>query len=103
MIRHSKLTSLLRFYDCDESDDPFLPYVAVCNIIWESAQTVWVQGMHGKLSRKLLREFLKFCVDNQIITVKAFRAPNHLLPLMHEVDDHYEITVDDLVKRFGIK
>lgn len=101
MLRHSPVTSIIRFYDCEQSDDPFEPYVAVCTLIWENNSTVWVQGLHGKMSRKLFREFLSFCVDNGVKTIKAYRSPNHQLPLMKEVGDHLEISVDELVSRFG--
>lgn len=101
MLRHNTITSIIRFYDCEHSDNPFEPYIGVCTLIWENNNTIWIQGMHGVMSRKLLREFLEFCISKNITIIKAYRAPNHQLPMMREVGDHLEISVNELVKRFG--
>lgn len=100
MIRHDSLISTVRFYDT-ETDDPFYPYVAICTIVWESPDVIWVKGLHGDLSRKLLREFLKFLVDSKIKTVKAHRANGKTLPFIVFRDNEYtEISVESLAKKF---
>lgn len=99
MLRHNVTTSILRFYESDEPSD-FEEYCAVCSVIWESDDTIWLQGFHGQVTRKHLRKLLKFFVDNKIKTVKAYRAPKHLLPLSKQVQDHFEINVKELIDRF---
>lgn len=100
MLRHETVTSTLRFYG-RESDDPFAQYDAVCTVVWEGPRVVWIRGLHGTLTRQLLRELLAWLVDNHILTVKATRDSARVLPLgaVH-ADGHTEISVADLVSRF---
>ena len=95
MIRHELTSSTLRFYEV-ESDNPFQQYDAICTLIWEAKDIIWIKGLHGILSRKLLRELVKFFVDNSIITVKAHRADGHSIPFMSKIDDHMELSVSDV-------
>lgn len=92
MIRHEILTSTLRFYK-DETDNPYEPYIAICTIQWENPNCIWVRGLHGTITRTQLKEFIKFCVENNIATVKAYRAQGHVIPLMKEVDGRLELNV----------
>lgn len=103
MIRHKNVVTMLRFYEIDPEPNESPPYDAVCTLVWENDNTIWIQGLHGKLTRKLLREFLKFCYKNDVHKIKAYRSLGHSLPLMIEVDNHLEISVESLVERFGLR
>lgn len=96
MIRHFLELTSLRFYE-KQSDDPFEPYDAVCTILWESQTVIWVRGLNGPMSRKLLREFLHWLVKNNITKIKAHRHENRSLPAGRRVGDHIEILVSDLL------
>ena len=98
MIRHEVLTSTLRFYN-SESEDAFEPYVAICTIQWETANVIWIKGMHGSITRAHLREFLDFCIANKVETVKAYRSSGHTLPFMKHVDLHMELNVSEVMAR----
>lgn len=100
MIRHDPMITTIRFYDV-ETEDPFYPYVAICTLVWESPSVIWVKGLHGDLSRKLLREFLIFLVDNKVKTVKAHRASGKTLPfIVFRENEYTEISVDALAEKF---
>jgi hypothetical protein len=101
MIRHELQISQIRFYNI-ESDDPFFPFDAICSLVWETKDTVWVKGFHGKLSRQTLREFLQFLIDNDIKTVKAFRSVQKTLPgIIFRKDNFTELSVDDLARKYA--
>jgi len=87
MIRHSTLTSQIRFFK-EPTTDPFAPYDAICTLTWESADTVWLVGLHGDFNRKFVRELLSFLHDRGVTTVKAFRAPGHGLPFAEYQGDN---------------
>ena len=94
MIRHELLTSTIRFY-IEASDDPFAQYDMVCTIVWETPNTVWLRAMHGTMTRKLLREFVQFLVDNKVKTVRAHRSMEGTLPFTTARTEHnIEIDVD---------
>lgn len=98
-IRHEPTTSTLRFYG-RASDDPTPQYDAVCTVVWETPRTVWIRGLHGTLTRRLLRELLAWLVDNHILLVKAHRDSARVLPLgVVQVDGHTEIDVAKLAAR----
>lgn len=99
MLRHNVVTSILRFYNNEHPAD-FEDYVAVCSLLWESKDTIWIHGFHGNVNRKHLRTLLKFFIDNDVKIVKAKRSPFRVLPLSNNKGDHHEIVVDDLIKRF---
>lgn len=92
MIRHEYNTTTIRFY-ATESDDPFETYTGICTVVWESPVVIWDKGMCGTITRANLREFLKFCTDNNIEVVKAHRASGRTLPFMVHVGDHMELSV----------
>lgn len=79
-IRHEPTTSTLRFYE-RPSDEPTPQYDAVCTVVWETPRVIWIRGLHGALSRRLLRELLLWLVQNRIETVKAHRDQTRKLPL----------------------
>lgn len=100
MIKHEVLISVLRFYESDEPNE-YEDYVAVCNLVWESKNTVWIKGLHGNMKRKNWRKLLKFLDNHKIETLKIIRAPHHKLPLADYLNDHYaEIKVSKLTNRF---
>lgn len=94
MIRHSLLTSQLRFFN-EETPDPFAPYDAICTISWETPAIVWLIGLHGTLTRGLFREMLKYFYDAKVKTIKAYRAPGHRLPFATSIGENlYSIDVE---------
>lgn len=100
MLRHELTMSILRFYEEDNPTD-FADYCAVCNVVWETEEVIWLKGFHGNMTRKNFRELLNWLQVNEIKRVKAYRSPNHVLPLAKQTaDGYFEIKVDDLVKRF---
>lgn len=101
MIRHEPLTAALRFYERD-SDLPTPPYDAICTVVWETRNTIWIRGLHGEMSRKLLRELLEWFIDNGVCTVRAHRDSAHSLPFARTQDDgSFAIDVADLIDRFA--
>ena len=103
MIRHETVTSTLRFY-WRASDDPFAQYDAICTVVWESPRVVWIRGLHGTLSRRLLRELLAWLVDNHILVVKSHRDSARVLPLgVVHADGHTEINVAELAARVAAR
>lgn len=97
MIRHSLLMSQFRFFK-EETTDPFAPYDAICTINWESASTVWLVGLHGSLTRSMYREMMVFFHEQNVKTVKAYRAPGHRLPFATCIGENiYSIDVDHVM------
>ncbi|HOX89917.1 MAG TPA: hypothetical protein PLN55_09925 [Burkholderiaceae bacterium] len=101
MIRHDLVTSTLRFY-ASEEPGPFEPYVAICTLLWETDNIVWIAGLHGSLSRKLLRELVEKLHGLGVSLAKAHRHPAHRLPFGVEVDDHIEMDVATMARRAGL-
>ena len=99
MLRLDPVTSIIRFYDTETPGD-FEEYVAVCNVYWESKDTIWIHGFHGTVTRKHLRALLRFFIDYKIKTVKAKRSPFRSLPLSRKEGEMHVIDVDELIKRF---
>lgn len=93
MIEHEPVASVLRIGDGDPLD-PFRQYSAVCTLVYEGPQVVWVKAMAGELSRGNLRELLAWFSTQGLKTVKATRAPGHKLPGFKEVGDHLELDVE---------
>ena len=92
MIRHDLVTSAVRFY-ASEEPGPFEPYVAICTLLWESDKVVWIVGMHGALSRRMVRKLVRLLHDLGVTTAKAHRHPAHRLPFGEDVGDHVEMDV----------
>lgn len=93
MLRHSLLTTQIRFF-IEDSEDPFAPYDAICTLCWESASTVMLVGMHGTLNRKLFRELISFLAQEEVRTLKAYRSPTHTLPFATQIaPDLYQIDI----------
>jgi hypothetical protein len=102
MIHYSELVGTLRFYS-ETTGDPYgemADYVAVGTVIFETADTIYLNGLHGEMTRAMQRELLDWLVGHGIKRVKAHRAPKRSLPFARRVDDHEEIEVSDLVARF---
>ena len=96
MIRHSLLTSQLRFFN-EVTTDPFAPYDAICTISWETPSVIWLVGLHGSLTRALFREMVIYFHDEKVKTVKAYRAPGHRLPFASCIGENlYSIDVEEV-------
>jgi hypothetical protein len=101
MIRHTVQFSSLRFY---ESDTPtqFEPYAAICSITWETPTIIWITGLHGTLTRKMLRQLVQFFFEHNIATVKAHRADSRALPFVtYRTEYHVEIDVSKIPLKYG--
>lgn len=92
MIRHAVRVSELRFSRA-HTDDAMPDYCAACNLVWLSPKVVLVSMLNGTLTRSMLREFIGFLEDQGVETVRAERAPGHLLPLFRWVGDAYQMDV----------
>jgi len=101
MIRHDHVTSALRFYASDEPG-PFEPYAAICTLLWETDKVVWIVGMHGSLSRGMLRQLVQFLHGAGVTLAKAHRHPAHRLPFGQDVGDHVELDVATMAARTGL-
>jgi hypothetical protein len=96
MLRHELTTSQIRFYNI-QTDDPFATYDAICTVVWESPGVIWIKGFHGDLSRRTLRDLLRFLVENKITTIKAHRSLAKSLPgITHRDGTYVELSVADL-------
>lgn len=101
MIRHDLVTSALRFYASD-TPGPFEPYVAICTLLWETDRIVWIVGMHGAMSRQMIRQLVQFLNTAGVALAKAHRHPLHRLPFGVDVDDHVEMDVPAAARRIGV-
>lgn len=99
MIRFEPVASILRFYP-EQTENPLAEFTASCTLVYESASVVWIKGLTGSLSRKNLRELLRFLLDNKIDLVKTIRA-NSSLPYATKVVDNYcEIDIANNREKF---
>lgn len=82
------LGQIARVYDCAEPA-PMAPYCATFVLEWsaDDARAVWIKAMHGRLTRRTLRELAVLLVDLGVHTVLAHRADGHALPLGEEGAD----------------
>jgi hypothetical protein len=92
VIRHTVRISELRL-SRDHSDDEMPEYCTACNLVWLSPTVVLVSMLNGPLTRSMLREFIAFLVEQRIETIRADRAPGHMLPLFRWVDGNYQMDV----------
>ena len=99
MLRHNNVTSILRFYN-SKNPSKFEDYVALCNIFWETNDTIWMFGFMGDLQRAHLRELLNFLETHKIKKVKAYRSLTRTLPMATFEGDYLSIDVDSLLERF---
>lgn len=108
MIRHTqpaiRTTSQLRFYN-EDTQDPFAQYCAICTLVWqEYGRVAWIEGFHGSLTRKHIRELAAFLVGSGIEEIRAFRAPDRLLPLSTtRADGCRIIKTSDIARRLDIE
>lgn len=97
MIRHELTTSIVRFYN-SKSDDPFHPHDAICTLVWEESNVVWVKGLNGSMSRSVMREFVQFLHDQGVDTIKAHRDPGRTIPFISSKNgDHVEVKIADII------
>lgn len=93
-------TSTLRFY-VDDKADSFAEFDAVGTAIWLPNHTVKLVGMHGDLTRLLLRDLLRLLHAEGVELIHARRTGKHFLPLGRVLPNgDIELVVADLVKRF---
>lgn len=101
MIKEEIQLSILRFYDT-ETTDPYQPYIAICTVIWETKDIIWIKGLHGNLSRKLLRQLVQFLEEKNVRLIKTHRAASKTLPFISRREGEYaEILVSDLTRAFN--
>ena len=101
MIREEKTITTVRFYHT-ESDDPYLPYDAVCTVVWESPDVVWIKAMNGKLTRKLMCDFVVYLYDQGVKTIKSTRGDGKTVPFVTLKDGNYfEIDVEKAMERIA--
>ena len=101
MIRHEVVVSQLRFYN-EESSETYPPYDAICTVVWESKEVIWVKGLHGKLNLSLYKEFANWVIQCGIKLVKLERAGNHTMPFAsYNSGNYYEVSIDDKLKKWA--
>ena len=80
MIRHERVTSLLRVYDTDTTGGRDPPHVAIVTLIWEDdPQTVWLEEFFGSMTPRLMWRMHKWLFEQGVSTVKAHRVGKHAL------------------------
>lgn len=100
MIRHTTVTSQVRFFN-KESSDPYASYDAICTLMWETPQIVWITGLHGVITRKLLAELIVFLDSQDVQQIKAYRAPGRNLPLSELIGPNlYSIDIKQAMQLF---
>lgn len=101
MIRHTPTLSELRFFEA-ANPPPMAPFDACCLVVWETERVIWLRMLHGRLTRKLMRELLAWLVERRVDVVRSHRATGHVLPLAVErPDGTWETKVADLAARFN--
>jgi hypothetical protein len=100
-LRHTVNTSLVRFYN-HADPDWYASYDAICTFTWESPTVVWMIGLHGTLSRKVLRQLTQLFLLHGVQLVKAHRAPDRTLPFVTSRDGTYvQINIADVFARLS--
>jgi hypothetical protein len=101
VIRHSPTLSELRFFEA-ANPPPMAPFDACCLVVWETERVIWLRMLHGRLTRKLMRELLAWLVERGVDVVRSHRATGHVLPLgVERSDGSWETRVADLAARFN--
>ena len=100
MVRQEVLVTVLRFYT-QENPKERDSYVAVCTLLWESPSIVWLKGLHGNLTRKVLRDLVQWLLDNKISLVKAIRASGSLPLATYTRGEYCEIDVEKRREEFN--
>jgi hypothetical protein len=100
MIRDEPLTTTVRFYENDDAE-VFDDYDAVCTLFWESHHIVWIKGLHGTLSLKLMKQLVSYLYKKGVTHIKAYRAHTRNLPFTsNRVGNLVEIDVANIIKRW---
>lgn len=100
MIKVTPVVSHIRFYE-EENVEDYTPYTAICSVLHESPDTIWIKGFHGNVSRKLYKELATWIVDNNIKLIKANRAESRNIPFTSFRDgDYIEVEVNDVFKKW---
>ena len=102
MIRSEPVAEIIRFYDV-ESDDPYADYVAVCTIVWETKDIVWIKAMNGRVSRKHLIELAQWLIDRKVKKARASRVHGKRLPFSENCGEYQEIHLDNVIQRLSKK
>lgn len=87
MITEKTLTSQIRMFANEGGSYETDPYDAICTVTYLSADTVYICGFNGKVSRKMYRAFIIHIYNNGIRTIFAERVGKHKLPLAKPVNE----------------
>lgn len=94
------LGQIVRLYDCAEPGERG-QFCAVCVLEWADPRTLWVKGLHGRLTRLMMRELVQLIVTLGASMVLAYRTEGKGLPCGVLGDDGVvRVMVADLVERF---
>jgi len=85
--RLEHVQAIARFYEDSGTADARGPYIGVANVIWLTPKRVLIMGMHGKISRKDLRELLKELRSRGVTTVDAERRGKYVTYPLEELDE----------------
>lgn len=84
-IRHCAITQELRFFESDNPAD-WAEFDAFCILQHWRPGLACLRGLHGQLSRKLLRQLAATLLDQGITIIYADRAPHRKLPIATKID-----------------
>jgi hypothetical protein len=95
IIEEEKVISMLRWVDSGhENYEEFTaPFSACCTILWETHNVIWIKGLVGKLNKEAIKLLIKFCIDNNISLVKAYRLSGRMPFLTKKLGHYCEIDV----------
>jgi hypothetical protein len=69
--------------------------------MWETPHVVWVTGLHGVITRRLLAELIQFLSANNVHQIKAYRAPGRNLPMSELIGPNlYSIDIQKAMQLF---
>ncbi len=85
MIESQTQTVVLRFFKNDNATMYVDAYDAVATVTYLSHDIIYVDRLKGSLSRKILRQWCQWLVDNKIAYLLATRSPLHTLLQSHEI------------------
>lgn len=80
-----------RWYDQENGYDNAVPYLAVATLNILNGDTVFISGLHGKISRSMLRELAIWLENNKILYVFAFRKGKWH---QYDIQKYYQIRPD---------
>ena len=102
MIRSVPVAEIIRFYEV-ETDDPYADYVAVCTIVWETKDIVWIKAMNGRISKSHLIELANWLIARGVKKARASRVRGKRLPFSSDGGEYQEIVLDRVLERLSKK